>query len=176
MPGRVGAAATKSGRFGTTGRAVPGEQDGKVYARNRCREASSSSASSNPVDLGWCAVRTQPGGGHQPGGCRGGELSGRWYVSGLAGRGEGLRRSHDETAGAKPGASPVDRTTANVGTTRTCSPPGIGALPAEGCGWGGAVVVLRDRESRSHGEGRQREEAEGDCDVRRRAGEYRRRR
>jgi len=31
--GRVGAAATKSGRFGTAGRAVPGEQDGKVYAK-----------------------------------------------------------------------------------------------------------------------------------------------
>ena len=29
----------KSGRFGTTGRAVPGERDGKVYARNRCRKA-----------------------------------------------------------------------------------------------------------------------------------------
>ena len=28
----------------------------------------------------------------------GGELPGRLYVSGLAGRGEGLRRSHDETA------------------------------------------------------------------------------
>ena len=60
MPGRVGAAATKSGRFGTTGRAVPGEQDGKVYVRNRCREAASSSTSSNPMDLGWCAVRTHP--------------------------------------------------------------------------------------------------------------------
>ena len=32
-------------------------------------------------------------------------------------------------------------------------------MPAEGRGWGGAVVVLRGRESRSLGEGRQREEA-----------------
>ena len=52
-------------------------------------------------------------------------------VSGLAGRGEGLRRSHDETAGAKPGASPVDRTTVNVGTIGTpfpwarCRPKGV---------------------------------------------------
>jgi hypothetical protein len=38
--GWVGAAATKSGRSGTTGRAVPGERDGKVYVRNRCRKAS----------------------------------------------------------------------------------------------------------------------------------------
>ncbi len=37
-------------------------------------------------------------------------------VPGLAGRGEGLRRSHDETAGAKPGTSPVDRKAVNVGT------------------------------------------------------------
>ena len=29
-------------------------------------------------------------------------------------------------------------------------------MPIEGRGWGGAVVVLRGRESRSHGEGRQR--------------------
>ena len=43
-------------------------------------------------------------------------------VSGLAGRGEGLRRSHDETAGAKPGASPVDRMTVNVGTIGTPFP------------------------------------------------------
>src|SRR3954468_19108157 len=126
----MGAAATKSGRSGTTGRAVPGERDGTVYARNRCREASSSSTSSNPVDLGWCAVRTHPRGGHQPGGCRGGELSGRWYVSGLAGRGEGLRRSHDETAGAKPGASPVDRNAVNVGTIRSPFP----AVPHHGRG------------------------------------------
>ena len=44
------------------------------------------------------------------------------YVSGSAGRGEGLRRSHDETAGAKPGASSVDRTTVNVGTIGTPFP------------------------------------------------------
>src|SRR5665811_1667677 len=87
---------------------------------------------------------------------RGGELSERWYVSGPAGRGEGLRRSHDDAAGAKPGTSPVDRTTVNVGTTSIPLPAGRGALPAEGCWWGGAAVVLRGRESRPHGEGRQR--------------------
>ena len=86
-------------------------------------------------------------------------------MSGLAGRGEGLRRSHDDAAGVKPGTSPVDRATANVGTVYGRSRPpneqwlGIGASPAEGRGRGGAVVVLRGRESRSHGEGRQREEA-----------------
>ena len=63
-----------------------------------------------------------PAAGHAARG--GGELSGRWGVLGLAGRGEGLRRSHDETAGAKPGASPVDRTTVNVGTIDTPLPRG----------------------------------------------------
>src|SRR6266699_1532705 len=33
---------------------------------------------------------------------------------------------------------------------------GTGATPAEGRGWGGAAVVLRVRESRAHGKGRQR--------------------
>ena len=42
---------------------------------------------------------------------------------------------------------------------------GIGAMPAEGCGRGGAAVVLRGRESRPHGEGRQRVSQGGDCNV-----------
>ena len=33
-------------------------------------------------------------------------------------------------------------------------------MPAEGCRWGGVAVVLRGRESRPHGEGRQRKEQE----------------
>ncbi len=54
----------------------------------------------------------------------GGELSGRSDVLGPPGRGEGLRRSHDDAAGAKPGASPVDRTTVNMGTVRGPLPSG----------------------------------------------------
>ena len=57
-PRAVGAASTKSGRPSTTGWAGPGKRDGKVYARNRCRYASSRNASSNPVDVGWFAVQT----------------------------------------------------------------------------------------------------------------------
>ena len=41
----------------TAGWVGPGERDGKVYERNRCCYASSSNASSNPVDRGWLAVR-----------------------------------------------------------------------------------------------------------------------
>lgn len=62
-PGRVGAAATKSGRPSTAGWVGPGERDGTVYVRNRCCKASSSPASSNPVDVGWYAVRTRAIGG-----------------------------------------------------------------------------------------------------------------
>jgi hypothetical protein len=56
----VGAASTKSGRFRTAGWVGPGERDGKVYERNRCRYASSGNASSNPVDVGWYAVHVRP--------------------------------------------------------------------------------------------------------------------
>ena len=56
----VGAASTKSGRPSTTGWVGPGERDGKVHVRNRCRYASSGNASSNPVDVGWLAVQTRP--------------------------------------------------------------------------------------------------------------------
>src|SRR5215213_8701480 len=113
-PERVGAAATKSGRSSTAGWAGSGEQDGKAYVRNRCCHASSSSASSNPADRGWRAVHTCRS-GCKPCGRAGGELSGRSDVLGPAGRGEGLGRSHDDAAGAKPDASPVDRTTVNMG-------------------------------------------------------------
>ena len=51
----------------------------------------------------------------------------------------------------------------------------IGASPAEGRGRGGAVVVLGGRESRPRGEGRQRVKQGEVCNVRRHAGESRRR-
>src|SRR5215216_1973090 len=51
------------------------------------------------------------------------------------------RRPNDSEHGNSPRAAPFR---------------GIGALPAEGRGRGGAVVVLRGQESWPHGEGRQR--------------------
>jgi hypothetical protein len=87
-------------------------------------EASSCTASSNPVDSGWYAVRTPPtnlwGGGGTPG---------RFLIAGLGGHGEGLRRSRDDAAGVQPGASPVNRRTVNVGTGHVAFPdlpPGQG--------------------------------------------------
>ena len=73
------------------------------------------------MDLGWLAVRNRLSGPSLTV-VAGGELSERWYVSGPAGRGEGLRRSHDDAAGVKPDTSPVDRTTVNVGTIRIALP------------------------------------------------------
>ncbi len=60
------------------------------------------------------------------------------------GHGEGLRRSHDDAAGVKPGASPVDRMTVNVGTVHVAlhnyrparAVAWMGASPAEGRGRG----------------------------------------
>jgi hypothetical protein len=51
-----------------------------------------------------------------------GELPGGCHRPGSGGRGEGLRRSRDEAAGVKPGASPVNRMTVNAGTARVALP------------------------------------------------------
>jgi hypothetical protein len=170
----VGAASTKSGRPSTAGWVGPGERDGKVYGRNRCRYASSGNASSNPVDVGWFAVQTRPD-------LSGGELLVRYCSLGLGGHGEGLRRSRGDAAGVEPGASPVDRTTVNVGTI---SIPLHHLLPSLGAGvdrpdagrwmgWGGAVVVLRAGESPcAWGRAAACSSGRG-CNVRRCTGEHR---
>jgi hypothetical protein len=87
------------------------------------------SASSNPVDPGWIAVRTRPliAGRGTPGSdrsCRPG------------GHGEGLRRSRGDAAGAKLATSPDDRFTVNVGTAR-----GSRSRPACQVGRSGKRVV-----------------------------------
>lgn len=76
---------------------------------------------------------------------------------------ESLRRRCGEAAGAQLGASPVDRHVVNVGTSPVLPfPPssqGGGGQARRRLmtpGWDGALVVVRGRESRSHGEGGQR--------------------
>ncbi|HEX2418922.1 MAG TPA: hypothetical protein VHJ83_12510, partial [Micromonosporaceae bacterium] len=81
---------------------------------------------------------------------------------------EGLRRTRGEAAGAKLGTDPVDRYAVNVGSV-----PGWSRRPAVRVGGGqvrarpgrpgrgGAAVVVRGRESRPHGEGRQRVRSAG---------------
>src|SRR5215472_6393402 len=59
-----------------------------------------------------------------------------------------LRRADDSETREPPGTGSRRRASGSLA--------GIGAPAAERAGWGGAAVVLRGRESRSHGEGRQR--------------------
>jgi hypothetical protein len=70
-------------------------------------------ASSNPVDVGWCAVRTWLSGVDGSGSFREGATGLAWEVTvkvyGVA---------VDDAAGVKPGVSPVDRQAVNVGTIR----------------------------------------------------------
>jgi hypothetical protein len=77
----VGAASTKSRRFGTAGWAGRGERDGKVYARNRCRYASLGRASSKPGGFGLV------GGAYSPLITGGNSRSGFWKF-GSGGHGE----------------------------------------------------------------------------------------
>src|SRR5512132_3478067 len=97
----------------------------------------------------------------------------RWVVDSVAGlacrwggHGEGLRRSHDDAAGAKLDAKLIDRFSVNTGTIpcRSRCPGasrafGIGTSSVDGAGWGGGLVVVRARERRAHGEGGQQVKA-----------------
>lgn len=81
---------------------------------------------------------------------------------GLGGHEESLRRTRGDAAGAELGTDPVDRNTMNMGTLPSLPLPaccqrvgGQGHRHLLGAVGGGAVVVVRERESRSHGEGRQ---------------------
>jgi len=109
---------------------------------------------SNLVDMGRVAVHAEPTEGEAtpiPG-----------HVGRVGGHTEGLRRRCGEAAGEELVADPADRCTVNVGTVSR-----LPFLPSsrDGSGQacrrlmagrrGGASVVVRGRESRSHGEGRQ---------------------
>jgi hypothetical protein len=112
----------------------------------------------------WC--RLKPGGYGPDSSARrpprvGDSEAGNVYRCG--GRVESLRRRRGEAAGEKLGANPVDREMVNMGTgPGSPSPP-----PRQGGDGqarrrlmtrdrGGAAVVVRGRESRPHGKGRQR--------------------
>lgn len=89
-------------------------------------------------------------------------------VDRLRGHVECLRRRRGDAAGTELDTDPVDRSTVNVGTVRgrphhhpSRLAGGAGGTSADGCGWDGVSVVVRDRESRSHGEGRQRDRRTG---------------
>ena len=110
---------------------------------------------SNLVDVGWTATHAQPD--------RGWATPKSDFRGRSGGHEEGLRRTCDEVAGEELGTGPVDRLMVNVGTT--LGSPSLLHVQCGGgqarCrpmvpGWGGGFVVVRERESRSHGEGTQR--------------------
>jgi hypothetical protein len=156
MQGRVGAAPTTMGRAGTARR--PG-------ARQARREGVRVQEPVVEPSLGQ--NRLQPGGYGPARSARSGLIgSGRlrrhFHGGWDGGHEEGLRRTHGDAAGEKLGASPVDRSAVNVGTVS--GPPSPPASQAGGGqalrqlwarGPGGALVVVRGRESRLHGEGGQ---------------------
>jgi hypothetical protein len=89
-------------------------------------------------------------------------------VARLGGRVEGLRRRRGDAAGVELGTDPVDRNIVNVGTLpglpylRWATAAGGQADRRLMAGVGdGAFVVVRGRESRPHGEGRQRDRSRG---------------
>jgi hypothetical protein len=122
---------------------------------NQCLKPRQDLTSSNLVDMGWdCGDRLS-------GGERDDATPG--IVDGRGGHEEGLRRTRGYAVGVKLGIDPVDRNAVNMGTVLVSpaiprSQRGRGQVRCllSRPGWGGAAVVVRDRESRSHGEGRQR--------------------
>jgi hypothetical protein len=136
-----------TGRYCQMARARQARREGAARA-NQWLNPLKRGIGSNLADLGREAVHACPDGWATPAS----EFRG-WR----GGHGEGLRCTRGEAAGEKLGAAPVDRSAMNVGT--------ILGLPVDDgqarCrllapGWGGASGVVRGRESRPHGEGRQR--------------------
>jgi hypothetical protein len=89
-------------------------------------------------------------------------------VGRIGGHTECLRRRCGDAAGEELGADPADRYMVNVGTVFESPTP----LPSQGGGgqthrrlmarrWDGVFVVVRARESRVHGEGRQQARNKG---------------
>ena len=84
--------------------------------------------------------------------------------AGAGGYEESLRRTRGDAVGAELDTDPADRHTVNMGTLPRLPYPGCCQRPGGqghrrpmGMAGGGAAVVVRGRESRPHGEGRQRD-------------------
>jgi len=149
----------KQTRQRRNGSALPwsgsGKQDGEVYeCTNQWSNPRKWTTDSNLADLGRLAARV----------CRfgGGQLPCGLGVGRPGGHGECLRRSRGEAAREELGAHPVERSVVNVGTAieSPCLPvsqTGSGQSRRRRMTWwrGGALVVVRGRESRLHREGEQ---------------------
>lgn len=154
VKGRAGSSLDNAGtvRNRQTGRVRQARREG-VTEVNQWQNPLKCGTGSNLTDVGRAAARAD---------LIAGKATPRTAIrTGRGGHGEGLRRSRGEAAGAELGISLVDRDMVNVGTVRvrppTCRPGWWWAGPPStyGHGRGGAGVVVRGRESRPHGEGRQ---------------------
>ena len=145
--GRVGAVLTTTGRVGTARRPGSGKQGEKAYERNQRVRLRKRCAGSNLVDMGRSAVHDRllmvdsdagtDGPARRP---RGRAAAYSWRgCRGIAGR---LPRS---AVSGERGKRP-----------RSPAPCGQARRLLMAVGRGGAFVVVRGRESRPHGEGRQR--------------------
>jgi hypothetical protein len=115
---------------------------------------------SNLADMGRDAVRAERTNGEA--------TPGAVIDAGPGGREESLRRTRGDAVGAELGTDPADRHTVNMGTLPCLPSPvrpqrsgGQGHRRPRGAVGGGAAVVVRGRESRLHGEGRQRDRNAG---------------
>ena len=146
-----------TGRYCQTARVRQARQDGGM-------------TSEPVVEPPQAATRLEPGGCGPDSSARRAPMrsmvrgdSDRHGLRDQGGHGEGLRRTRGEAAGEKLGTTPADRHTVNVGSGRMppsppCGQHGGGQVRRRltASGRGGALVVVRGRESRLHGEGGQR--------------------
>ena len=145
--GRVGAVLTTTGRAGTARRPGSGKQGEKAYERNQRARLRKRCAGSNLVDLGRSAVHGR-----------------RLMVDSDAGTDGPARRPRGRAAAYSwrgcrgiAGRLPRPAVTGERGKRpRSPAPCGQARRRLMARGRGGAFVVVRGRESRPHGEGRQR--------------------
>ncbi|WP_232326571.1 DNA methyltransferase [Microbispora sp. ATCC PTA-5024] len=154
-PGRVGAAPTTTGRVGTAGGPGSGKRGRKVYVRNQRYKAPQVKPPAQTLRI-WAGLR-RPLAESDAAAARGPVIQGGFMGS------WGRSAAYPwQAAGAQLGIDPADRFVVNVGT-RVVLPvcpvfqagSGKARRPLMTLRGGGAAVVVRGRESRSHGEGRQ---------------------
>ena len=154
---RVGSSPDKAGtvQYCQMGRVRRTRREG-VTRVNQWMNLRNRGTGSNLVDLGRDAVHAERTNGEA--------TPGPVIDAGPGGREESLRRTRGDAAGAELGTDPADRHTVNMGTLLRLPYPacfqqvgGQGHRRPMGAAGGGAAVVVRGRESRPHGEGRQRD-------------------
>jgi hypothetical protein len=135
---------------------VLGKRDGKAHVRNQRLNASQESHQLGPGGSGL-GSSAHPHHGVVRGTSGSGDVAGREAAVKVCGVAAAMLQGHSWVP------TPSNGSTVNVGTALVA--PGPGRSQRSGGkarrrltppGWGGGPVVVRDRESRSHGEGAQR--------------------